>query len=98
MKELRGGVGRQVQAVEAGVGARQRLGPAPALDAEAPRARGAPQRREALVRDGRRARHELDQSQTLLVREPADKFIFNKPPILLRLKIMLELASRGVFV
>ena len=68
---MRRGVGRQVQAVEAGVRTRQRLHAAPALDAEATRPGGATQRGEALVRDGRCPRHELHQSQTLLIREPA---------------------------
>lgn len=71
VEQLRRGVGGQVEAVEAGVGARQGLGAAPALDAEAAGARGAAQRREALVRDGRGARHELHQPQPLLVGEPA---------------------------
>lgn len=69
---MRRGVGRQVEAVEAGVSTWQRLHAAPALDAEAPRARRAAQRRESLVRYRRCSRHELHQPQTLLVREPVN--------------------------
>lgn len=43
VQQVRRGVGRQVEAVEARVGAGQRLHAAPALDTEAARARGAAQ-------------------------------------------------------
>lgn len=75
VQQLRGGVGRQVEAVEAGVRAREGLHAAPALDAEAARAGGAAQRREALVGNGRRARHELYQPKPLLVRESERQII-----------------------
>lgn len=76
VEQLRGGVGRQVEAVEAGVRSRQGLDASPALHAEASRARRAAQRREPFVRDGRRARHELHESQPLLVCEPEGNIVF----------------------
>lgn len=69
MQQLQRGVRRQVEAVEAGVSSREGLRATPALYAEPPRPRGTAERREAFVRYRRRSRHELNQPETLLVRE-----------------------------
>lgn len=74
MQDLQRRVGWQVEAVEAGVRARQAVGLAPLLDAELTRANGAAQCRKALIRDARRASHKLHEAQTLLVAEPGNTF------------------------
>ena len=53
---------------------------APLLDAELARPDGAPQRREALERDTRSARHELQKAQALLVRKPEKTTVRNGGP------------------
>lgn len=71
MEQLRRGVRREVEAVEAGVGSGQRLHAAPALDAEPPGACRPAQRSETFVRDRRCAGYELNQPEPLFVCEPA---------------------------
>lgn len=74
VQDLEGGVGRQVEAVKAGVCTWKAVGLAPLLNAELARTYGAAQRRKALVRDTRCACHKLDQSQTLLVTKPGNTY------------------------
>lgn len=71
MEQLGCRVGGQIEPVEAGVRSGQGLDAPPALDTEPTGARGAAQRREPLVRDGRSSRHELNKPEPLLVGKPA---------------------------
>ena len=65
-------VGGQVEAIEAGVSARQRVQGAPSLDAESARTVGAAEGGEALVGYARRAGDELEEFELLLVVEAVD--------------------------
>lgn len=95
MQELRRRVGGQVEAVEAGVSAREGLHATPALDAEPAGARGASQRREPFVRDRGCARHELDQTEPLLVGKPVTEKLRNivRKPVYIRIATVRGFAT-----
>lgn len=91
MEDLRSGIGRQVESIEASVRSGQCIGFSPLLHAEASRSRWAPQRREAIIGNTRGARDKLQQSQSLFIGKLLNHLLQTKNYCIIKLKIKSEI-------